>query len=112
MYNCNGLRQRNSYICYLHLWILTRKNEYLFSIIFQENIVLLEYNWSPKLITVDLDMTPFKPIRYEFSDIKPHGCSFDRMNLFIAIIKNFYTNQKKNLEQNLTLNADSSLQYR
>ncbi|KAF0985677.1 hypothetical protein HZS_5395 [Henneguya salminicola] len=109
MYNCNGLRQRNSYICSLYLCILTRKNEYLFSTIFQEIIVLLEYNWSPKLITVDFEMTRFKPIRYEFSDIKLHGCYFDRMNLFIA---NFYTKQKKNLEQNLTLNADSSLQYR
>ncbi|KAF0986921.1 hypothetical protein HZS_2299 [Henneguya salminicola] len=71
MYNCNGLRQGTViYVTCIYAYL-------------RERMSLLEYNWSPKLITAHFEMTPIKTIRYEFPDLKLHGCYFDCMNLFI-----------------------------
>lgn len=69
--------------------LLTGKNECLYSSIFHEIIVLLEYNWMPKIITTDFEMALIKSIKYEFPESKLHGCYFHLKQAILRKLINF-----------------------
>ncbi|KAF0986744.1 hypothetical protein HZS_3897 [Henneguya salminicola] len=53
--------------------LVTCKNEYKYSEVFHQIVVLLKYNWMPCIITKDFEKALISSIKQEFSDSKIRG---------------------------------------
>lgn len=56
--------------------LLTSKNETLYLACFQQLIVLMKFNWMPRIITSDFESSLLKAIRHEFPESRLLGCYF------------------------------------
>lgn len=56
--------------------LLTAKNEYIYSELFHQIVMLMEYNWMPSIITTDFEQALISSIKQEFPESKIYGCYF------------------------------------
>lgn len=56
--------------------LVTGKSEYIYCELFHQLIMIMEYNWMPKIITTDFEKALISAVKQEFPDTKILGCYF------------------------------------
>lgn len=75
--------------------LLTSKTEYIYCSIFHEVIVILNYNFMPKYITVDFELALIGAIKYQFTKSRIMGCFFHFKQAIVKKMKEFKINNKE-----------------
>lgn len=78
--------------------LITGKNEHLYCNVFHELIVLTEYSWMPKILTLDFEKGLISAVNHQFPQSKIHGCYFHlKQSLRRKLIKLKIESQKINI---------------
>ena len=56
--------------------LVTCKNEYIYCELLHQLIVLMEYNWMPRVITTDFEKALISAVKHEFPESRIIGCYF------------------------------------